>query len=201
MTPHGPFTKLGHTWPRRILVGIGWLVAASLCSASLLLAQAPPRAVGPDSMPRTVADAEALGRLHPPARPGPASGPHPSWTGTDARQCVMSTGQHFVRSGEIVAGPFTLGTRRWSRESPKLGWAPVGVVHPDAEGEYPRLQVLAAPVAGNSPGLLFEATGPAFSVPDSTLFYPSRFALPASGEWILVAMIGDSWGCFTYRMP
>ena len=64
-------------------------------------------------------------------------------------------------------------------------------------GSSPRLSAEAT----NSPGLLFEATGPAYSVPDSILFYPSRIALPASGEWILVAMIGDSWGCFTYRMP
>lgn len=176
-------------------------IAALLCWASLSQAQAPPRALSPDSTPRTVADAEALGRHHPPARVGPVSGPQRSWTGTEARQCVLSTGQHFVRSGEIIAGPFTLGNLRWSRESPKLGWAPVGLVHPDTAGAYPRLRVLAAPVAANSPGLLFEAAGPAYSLPDSALFYPSRIALPTAGEWILVAMIGDYWGCFTYRMP
>jgi hypothetical protein len=180
---------------------VAWLVTASLCFPPRSAAQAPPRVLGPDSTPRTVAEAETLGRLHPPARLGIVPGPHPSWTGTEARQCVVSTGQLYVRSGEIIAGPFTLGNRRWSRETPKLGWAPVGLVHPDAEGSYPRLQVFAAPVAADAPGLLFEVGQPAYTLPDSALFYPSRIPLPAPGEWILVATIGDHWGCFTYRMP
>ena len=157
-------------------------------------------AIAADSVPRSVEEAEAQGRLHPrtsrplefnltPAirdsvRPGSAE-----------RQCVDIGDAYFVRSGEFIAGPFALYRQSWGGGM-KLVWFPAH------QSRFRRAQVTirAARLDASSDARVYLTA----ALGIENLFFGkqplSGWAVLPGGRWLLIATSDTSWGCFVLTL-
>lgn len=183
------------------LVASGWLAADR--TVLLRVRETGSRIVRPatpdDSVPRSVAEAEAFGARFPRAA-GPESLPRHfavAELGTKDRRCVDVDTANAARSGEFVGGPFQAHVTYWHQRWGKW-WFVSG--HP-----YP----LRTPVQGTVFFTRLDTAGPAFVFKSETrrvryhdpefdrnMSIGAYFNLPARGKWMVVASKHDLWGCF-----
>lgn len=196
-----------------LLVAISQGVGAQVTVASRLCAPDPwgipcpvykrdegRLAAAADSVPSSVQAAERHGRSY--RRPTtelrlPTPRDSMPFVGTGDRRCVSADVDGRVRSGEIIAGNFSLYPQIWRTGYGKLWWRPVYALPADtATTLVIRIARLDAP----APARVYEkpvVSLPANTVPPGVI---SGFVLPTTGTWLLVATIGENWACFTYTL-
>jgi hypothetical protein len=155
-------------------------------------------ALATDMVPHSLTEAEAQGAAHPRAAANNSAAFSPV-AGTAERKCVDAEGLTFVRSGDFVAGSFTIPARDegWTtHRSHKLPWEPSQVT-----SGVP-LVVRAARVdePGDTrvfgPFSLVRGVDPATGVQSAGQGYASAIRLPSAGRWLLIATAGPNWGCY-----
>jgi hypothetical protein len=152
-------------------------------------------ATAADSVPRTIAEAEARARrmiLPSPADTLPLQNGFPTTTGSAERRCAEVGGAQYVRSGDFVVGPFTSYSQNWYSGYGKLAVVPV-----HGSKDSPRAMTLTATKVGTGG----EARIFAESLQHGMwYFYPSNFHLPSTGRWLLITSTPDTWGCFVFDL-
>jgi len=150
-----------------------------------------------DSMPATIAEAEAEGARQPRATPNNLmeSAPGVTIVGTTERRCVPAD-RDVVRSGDFIAGPFAWYNDAWHQGTGKM-WCQPSEMPPEA----PTLIVRATRLDAPAEGRVFETSdvaqpsGPGDSAWTRIRFYPTGIRLLTVGRWLLVATAGNNWGC------
>ncbi len=168
------------------------------------------RAAASDSVPRSIAEAEAQGERHP--RSGAPAAFPPRLAArreidTAERRCVEVGAANVVRAGDVLASPFALYRQHWH-----AGIHPPGKVSwfgAHARSGVPMQLIVRATrldTAGSSHVWVgseerlswgFATVLPylSFGLNNATMF-----DLPAPGRWLLVATIDQNWGCFVYSL-
>jgi hypothetical protein len=177
-----------------ILVLLTCLTARTHAQSSQSLGRS---AVGSDSVPLSVREAESKGDRSPRAiRNNVDSLSREIVGGTGDRRCVDVDKMNIVRSGDFVAGPFSSYNDEWRGGYGKIWWQPAVVAAPSAP-----LTVSAARLDAVAETRVFEQPTLAYTIDHSgkrtgAQFYPSGFRVPSRGRWLLVASAGENWGCF-----
>ena len=162
-------------------------------------------AVGSDSVPRSIEEAERLGSRHPRSTDPVAF--QKRWlnraaVATEDRTCVVVDSANSARSGEIIGANFRAYIEWWSRGAPpKLAW---GAGHRPAISEPVQLILTASRLDEPAPShvLVGEVTTYQWSaVALARLLRMQWFEAavidpPMPGRWLLVARVGVNWGCF-----
>ena len=164
-------------------------------------------AAASDSVPESIAVAEAQGARHPRSSapgvflPALAARPH---VGTAERRCVEVGEANVVRAGDMLASPFALYARDWHagiHPPGKLSWFGGHVRSGVA------MQLIVRATRLDSAGSSHVHVGAkrtlswgyaktrTYGWSDATMF-----DLPASGRWLLVATLDQDWGCFIYSL-
>jgi hypothetical protein len=174
------------------------LAFMSVLAASALPAQDRGRpAVASDSVPATVADAEAEGGRYPRSPEKPA---YAIWfdtvthVGTSDRRCVNVGTEEVVRSGDMFAGPFADAVRSSRMKEAKFWLQPT---HRPTPGVPMTFALRATRLDTTSVGWV-RASEP-FTLQSAVLTavsMPIGLWLPSSGVWMLIATAGEDWGCF-----
>ena len=199
---------------RRVLFIGGATILTVVCVASVSIP--PVRTVGQsmwrrslesDSVPQSIAEAEAHGARHARSRDSavfpPAVIARP-YIGTGERRCVEVGVASVVRAGDVMASPLALYARDWHagiRPPGKLSW-----FGGHARSGVPiQLIVRATPL--DSAGSSYVWIGPErrlswgfAKVLRHGWHDATTFDLPRSGRWLLVATLDQDWGCFVYSL-
>lgn len=170
-------------------------------------------AIAADSVPRSIAEAEAFGARFPHLTADSAFPPavlamHAP--GTSDRRCVPvgdSTDVHTrsvdaARSGEFFAAPFSNYAKQW-----RDNWNPPGKVswigaYRARPGKH-QLIVRFARIDSASPAYVHKGAirhvgrGHKFPYGMGDAAY---FTLPSTGTWLIVATMGAQWGCFVFAL-
>lgn len=171
-----------------------------MLAASPLAAQHRGYPPGPlDTIPRTVAEAEAHGRRHPVL---PDTGRQVRFLGSPAgrgiaeRKCTPAGDLADQRVGDFTVGPFLPGGAGYG----KMWFIPVVAQH-FGQPEVPlTVRAFRTDTAGG-PGLVFRTAGiNARGIPSGDWFYATGLTLPAKGTWLMVVTAGPNWGCLVFRM-
>lgn len=174
---------------------LGWFIGAGAVARALPL-QDRGRAAGVnDSVPGSVAGADAQGRA---ARP--ASAPTSTQTlfagevtGNAERKCVETSFDNPVRSGDFIARGFNGYAGTWGSGYGKVAYLPA---HPIPD--HPPPIVMRAATVDAQPQEMRVFTSSSFVQSGGAWFYNTGFHLPRRGRWLLVLTAGDDWGCFVF---
>jgi hypothetical protein len=157
-----------------------------------------------DSVPRSIAEAEARGRQHPrlSTRPWyPKSLDSIGYVGTSERRCVDVGKANLARSGDFFAGPFALYQRDWPinrvHGGGKMFWQPVVGARPDAPTN---LVVRVYQLDGGHYSRVWEGQPITTLAPVSDMLLHSNIVLPVRGRWLFMATAAENWGCFVYTL-
>jgi hypothetical protein len=149
-------------------------------------------AVKADSVPASIAEAEAQGRGRP-LKTTSDSLPLTTFSpevGTAERRCVEAGHARYARSGEFSVGPFDHYSAVWNAGYGKLAW---GLVRASSAAAQ-HLEIEAVRLDRPATPYLFDA---ARVFPN---MYAGNFHLPSTGRWMLVGTAGDAWGCFVFEV-
>jgi hypothetical protein len=163
---------------------------------ALAIAGLPAAGRGQGTDPPTISHPVLLARFPDQVRAAEAGGArYPrSTTGAPAspRHCVDASGAANARSGDFLAGPFRDYPTFWYQGTGKLWFRPTTVV----AGET--LLVRARSLDKRQTVHGYRLTTIAETFPIQRQFYPSHIHLPSAGPWLLIATVGQSWGCFLF---
>ena len=201
---------------RRILLFGGITALALICLAFVSL---PPirsdgrlpewrGAAATDSVPHSIAEAEAQGKRHPrsraPARFPPLLAARQD-IDTPERRCVEVGTANVVRAGDVLASPFALYAQYWrTGGTPKVSWFGGHV----RSGVPTQLIVRATRLDTARSSHVWVGEKKTLSWGFATILpylssgwgNATTFDLPAPGRWLLVATIDQNWGCFVYSL-
>jgi hypothetical protein len=202
----------------RILLFGGIAALALICLALVSLPPIrsdgrPPewrRATASDSVPRSIAEAEAQGERHPRSR-APAAFPSRLAAQRDIdtaeRRCVEVGTANVVRAGDVLASPFALYRNHWHagiHPPGKVSWFG-GHVRSSVPMQL-IVRVTRLDTAGSSHVWVGKqhtlSWGFATILPYLSFGFnnATTFDLPAPGRWLLLATIDHNWGCFVYSL-
>jgi hypothetical protein len=168
------------------------------------------RATVSDSVPGSIAEAEAQGTRHPRSR---ARAAFPTRLATRReidtaeRRCVEVGTANVVRAGDVLASPFALYRQHWH-----AGVHPPGKVSwfgAHARSGVPTQFILRATRLDTAgPSHVWVGREETLSWGFATILphlsfglnNATTFDLPAPGRWLLVATIDQNWGCFVYSL-
>jgi hypothetical protein len=158
-------------------------------------------ATAADSLPATIAEAEAQGRRYPRSvRPGsfPRSIDSVGYVGTPERSCVDANGAQVARSGEFGAGNFAMYGPRRVAGPIKLWWFPLHAAQP---GAPTTLVVRTMRIDGPADGHVYTGRPITSLVPlRESPMIPSGPVIGATGRWMLIATAAENWGCFLLKI-
>ena len=193
----------GHGRAARVTIGLAITGVIALVMLVVVRSSAgEPRdrhgrpAIGADSVPRSVEEAEAQGRLHPRTSRTAEFDLPPAVRdsvriGSAARECVEIGDAYFVRAGEFIAGPFALYRQSWSGGM-KLAWFPAH------QSRFRRAQVTIRAARLDAPGDARVYLTAALGL--EKVFFGREpltgWAVLPGGRWLLVATSDTNWGCF-----
>lgn len=186
-----------------------WIQAVGLLSvvgAPGLLAQAMPGGVGTgrpavpaDSVPLTIAEAEAQGQRRQ-SQVMKASLPFQDVAftlGGADRKCVdvgpaESGSMVNVRSADFVVGGFSKYAGLWHTGYGKLAWWPVN----GSASSPPQITLSASRLDRPPASRIYQID----LNRGEYYMYPANIYLPSTGRWLLTGTAGSSWGCFIYDL-
>jgi hypothetical protein len=176
------------------------ILVAFTSAASAQTVQLGRAAVAADSVPTTIALAEAEGARYPRSTVPDSTQVQVRWrqsAGTSEHRCVEAAPSGWVRSGDISVAGFEVYRELWHTGWGKLAWTPD---HPTPSSPV-LLVVRASRLDQSAPAWVFETSGLAHAAGSSTDYgYPTGFHLPTVGRWRMVARAGANWGCFIYNL-
>jgi hypothetical protein len=175
------------------------LVVMVVCTPHLAAQMLVPRAAQPkDSVPSSIAEAEAEGARWPRAVANNETPATTGVVGSSERRCMNVDHVNIARSGDFVAGPFQFYYSTWSGGYGKLWWQPAWVSRTDTATLTVRVARLDAHVdaAIFAQSFLTHGTPRGEHTRLSPDFYPSGIHVPSTGRWLLVATAGPNWGCY-----
>lgn len=182
---------------------IGLLFVAS---GTGLQAQATPGGAGTgrpavfaDSVPLTIAEAEAQGqrRLSQRMKESLPFQDVAFTVGGAERNCVDvgSSDRNNpvnVRSADFVVGGFELYAGLWHSGYGKLAWWPVN----SSAASPPQMTLSASRLDGPPASRIYQID----LNRGKYYMYPANIYLPSTGRWLLTGTAGSSWGCFLYEL-
>lgn len=186
-------------------------VAAAIVSVSTTLVRTAPRQTppAPPAVPnvagvalRDIASAEAEGASYPRGRADLGQlGQDVGDAGTIERKCVDTREAGSVRSGDILAGPFSMFKTAWQQGRTKIWWMPQDFNVGACPGMWQacagtELIVRATKLDHPEERTVQRFWDHARSSQTSTYFFPTGASLPSAGRWMIVATTGRNWGCF-----
>lgn len=168
------------------------------------------QAAAADSVPRSIAEAEAQGGRHPrsarPAEFRPRAAESVS-VGTAERRCVIVGDANVARSGDLIASPFRLYRDYWRQGAPpKVSWV---AGHRPPLGEPVQLLIEATRLDEPAASYVFLGDVDTFRWSAIAMMELMRipwgtaavFDIPTPGRWLLVATVAENWGCFVLDLP
>jgi hypothetical protein len=172
--------------------------------AAVMLSLAACPAAAQMGIPASVAAAEAEGAALPRrAAPAPVA---PDFTrpsgGTAARKCVAPSASDADASGQLRSGEFLVRGRFVGRfglqalKASKIYWMPL---HDPLD--YPNALLIRATRIGH-PDDAFRLAVADWAYPghghERDSGFPSLVTFPSPGTWLVLATMGDDWGCFLF---
>ena len=174
----------------------------AVASANAQNIQYGRKAIAADSVPGSIATAEAEGARYPRLAPGDTA-TNPLFLSAEgkltvARRCVEASGEsNNVRTGDFMFGPLAKYSSVWNSGYGKMYFVPFHGTVATAE----KLTVRAARLDGKADAIVLEIPLIGHAVGALThLGYPSGLRLPTAGKWMIVANAGNNWGCLIYNL-
>lgn len=168
-----------------LLCGLSGNLDTAIAQGSNGVSRRP--AVSADSVPYSVAEAEAYLRRYTAATHG---------AGTRPMECVEIGDRDEVAIGDFVAGRFRDYRWLWLQGGSKMRWSLAKV----DRGAPPTLTLRARQIGDQSEAVVFTTSTAASGAPSGmgSVMYAGGFRLPSRGTWLLVATAGEFGGCAVY---
>lgn len=164
-------------------------LAGNLDTAIAQVSNEVPRrsAISADSVPHSIAEAEAYLRRYLASTPR---------AGTRPMECVEIGDRDEVAIGDFVAGRFRDYRWLWLQGGSRMRWSLEEV----DRGAPPTLTLRARQIGDQSEAVVFTTSTAASGAPSGmgSVMYAGGFRLPSRGTWLLVATAGEFGGCAVY---